>query len=146
MALFLSHVHPSSRSRSKFSVQMRSQKPRPKRISEAACREFEALVRTAQLEVDEAKWKESLGDDGPPLLAEFLNYWKQILSSKERRSQLLEAITELAGRYPVAGEGEEHPHSNVTYIQDLKAFKGSLKVSVDPGPMIQWGDLPVSRF
>jgi insulysin len=125
---------------------MRSQKPRPKKISPAASREFEGLVRTAQLEVDEAKWKEYLGDDGTPLLVDFLNYWKQILSSKEGGSQLLEALSELAEKYPVPGEGEEHPGSDVTYIQDLKAFKGDLRVSVDPGPMVQWGDLPVARF
>jgi hypothetical protein len=124
---------------------MRSQKPRPKKISATASREFAALVRTAELDIDEAKWKESLGDDGTPFLVDFLNYWKQILSPKEG-SQLLEALPELAERYPVAGEGEEQVRSDVTYIQDLKAFKGDLTVSVDPGAMVQWGDLPVSRF
>jgi len=146
LALFLTYVHPSSPSRSKFSVHMCSLKPRPKKVSATASREFEALVRKAQLEVDEAKWKESLGDDGTPLLVDFLNYWKQILSSKERGSQLLEVLPELVEKYPVPGEGEDRARSDVTYVQDLKAFKGNLTVSVDPGPMVQWGDLPISRF
>jgi hypothetical protein len=125
---------------------MCSQKPRPKKISAAASLEFEALVRAAELDIDEAKWKEPLGDDGSPLLADFLDCWKQILSSKEEGNRLLEALPELAERYPVAGEGEEQARLDVIYIQDLKAFKGDLTVSVDPGPMVQWSDLPVSRF
>lgn len=125
---------------------MCSRKPRPKKISAAASREFEAFVRTAKLDIDEAKWKESLGDDGSPLLVDFLNYWKQTLTLKEEGNRLLEVLPELAERYPVAGEGEEQARSDVTYIQDLRAFKEDLAVSVDPGPMVQWGDLPVSRF
>ena len=125
---------------------MRSRRPRPKKISAAASREFEALVRAADLDVDEAKWKEPLGDDGSPLLVDFVNYWKQTLSSTEEGDRLLEALPELAERYPVAGEGEEEARSDVIYIKDLKAFKGDLTVSVDPGPMVQWGDLPVSRL
>jgi hypothetical protein len=145
-ALFLTHVHPSSPSRSKLSVQMRSEKPRPKKVSAAASREFEALVRSAQLEVDEAKWRESLGDDGTPLLVDFLNYWKQVLSSTEGGSQLLDALPDLVEKYPVEGEGAERLRSDVTYIENLSVFKGDLTPSIDPGPMVQWGDLPVSRF
>lgn len=124
---------------------MLSQKPRPKKISAPAAREFEGLVHAAQIEVDEVKWKESLGDDGIPLLSDFVNYWKPILSTEDG-SRLLKALPELAERYPVPGEGKEPARSDIIYVQDLKVFKEELRVSVDPGPMVQWGDLPVSRL
>ncbi|RDB21223.1 hypothetical protein Hypma_011756 [Hypsizygus marmoreus] len=146
LKLFLSHVHPSSASRSKLSVHMYSQKPRPKKVSAAASEAFEALLRVAQADVEEMHWKESLGGDGTPLATDFANYWKQVIGSQSAAVKLLDAIPELVEKYPVAGEGKDPVRSDVTYIKDLKEFRGSLRSSVDPGPMVQWGDLPVSRF
>jgi len=146
LKLYLSHVHPASTTRAKLSIQMVSQKSRPKKVSAAASNAFEALVREAQLDVNETAWKEVLGQDGLPLVTEFTNYWKQILTSKNGVDHLLDAIPGLVEKHPVDGEGKDTPRPGVTYISDLKEFRASLKRSVDPGPMVQWGDLPISRF
>lgn len=146
LKLFLSHVHPSSVTRAKLSVHMQSQKPRPRKVSPSASDAFEALVREARVEVGETAWKESLGGDGTPLATDFTNYWKQVFASKSDATHLLDDIPSLVEKYPIDGEGKDRVRSDVTYVTDLKEFKASLKSSVDPGPMVQWGDLPVSRF
>ncbi|KAG5637127.1 hypothetical protein H0H81_005656 [Sphagnurus paluster] len=145
LKLFLSHVHPSSATRCKLSVQMISQKPRPKKVSTAASLAFEKLLRAAEVDIDDAAWKESLGD-GTPLAADFTNYWKQVLTSKDNAAKLLDVIPQIVEQYPVDGEGKDRIRDDVSYIKDLKEFKAGLTPSVDPGPMVQWGDLPVSRF
>ncbi|KAG6907416.1 hypothetical protein DXG01_008988 [Tephrocybe rancida] len=146
LKLFLANVHPSSATRSKLSVHMISQKPHAKRVSPAASQAFETLLREAGVEIDAEAWKKSLGGDGTPLATDFVNYWKQVFETKENATQLLSAIPELVQKYPVPGESKDIPRSDISYIKDLKAFKAGLTPSVDPGPMVQWGDLPVSRF
>jgi insulysin len=127
---------------------MRSVKPRPKKVSTAASDAFASLVLEAHLAVDESKWKESLGGDGTPLATDFTNYWQQVFASKDSAEgkRVLDLLPGLITKYPVEGEGEDQVRPDVTYVQDLKTFKAGLKVSVDPGPVNQWGDLPVSRF
>ncbi|KAG6833674.1 hypothetical protein H0H87_002870 [Tephrocybe sp. NHM501043] len=146
LQLFLTHVHPSSATRSKLSVHMISQKPRPKKVSVAASQAFDALLRQAGIEVGSEAWKKSLGGDGTPLATDFANYWKQVFETQGNAVKLLDAIPELVEKYPVPGEGKDIPRSDVSYIKDLNAFKAGLTPSVNPGPMVQWGDLPVSRF
>lgn len=124
---------------------MLSQKPRPKTVSSDAAQSFENLVRGAGVEVDEAAWKESLGD-GEPTLADYTKYWKELLGTKEAGQQLLDAIPQLVCKHPVEGEDEVSSGLGTTYIEDMKSFKASLKVSLDPGPMVQWGDLPISKM
>ena len=124
---------------------MVSQKPRAKKVSAAASTAFETLVRESQLDVSETAWKESLEDE-TPFVTDFTNYWKQTLASKDGVNHLLDAIPELVEKYPVDGEGKDSPRPGVTYISDLKEFRAGLKRSVDPGPMVHWGDLPTSRF
>ncbi|GLB34808.1 putative peptidase M16 family protein [Lyophyllum shimeji] len=146
LKLFLSRVHPSSAVRSKLSIHMISQKPLPKRVSAAASQAFEKLLRQAQVDVEENTRKESLGSDGTPLATDFANYWKQVLASKDNAGKLIDAIPELVEKYPVAGEGKDPARPGVSYVKDLKQFKAGLTPSIDPGPMVHWGDLPVSRF
>lgn len=150
LSLFLSHVHPSSPTRSKLAVHMRSQKPRPKKLSVAATQEFERLLRAAGLGIDETQWREELPGDGTPIVGDFVTYWKSVLEqgavAKEVTQELLMAIPPLLGKYSVEGEGDEKVREGATYIQDVKAFKASLKVSGEPRPLVEWGDLPISRF
>lgn len=126
---------------------MRSQKPRVKRVSAAASQAFEVLVRDSGLQNGNvAGWKESLEGDGIPKLDDFQAYWKGVLGDEESGQKLLDAIPQLVNKYPVEGEGEDQPRPGVQYIEDVKAFKSGLNVSVDPGPLVQWGDLPLSKF
>jgi len=144
LSLFMTHVHPASKTRAKFSMHMVSQKIRTKKVSLAASQAFETLVREAFPDVDEKAWKESVESDVLNLV-EYGRYWFKILDSDEGR-KFLAQLPALVDKYPVDGEGEDRRRSDVTYIEDPKAFKAGLTVSVDPGPFVQWNDLPVSRL
>jgi insulysin len=145
--MFMNDVHPASKTRAKLSVHMQSQKPRQPRVSSAATEAFAVLVREKALDgVTETAWKDApSGEDHPPL-PDFEKYWKGILGDKDGGQELLGMIPELVAKYPVPGEGEDIPRPGVTYITDVEAFKKGLVASVDPGTMVQWGDLPISKF
>lgn len=144
LSLFMTHVHPASKSRAKLSMHMVSQKIRTKTVSLAASQAFEMLVHEAFPDVDEKAWKESVESDALNLV-EFSHYWLKVLDSDDGR-KFLAQLPVLVDKYPVDGEGEDRRRSDVTYIEDPKAFKAGLTVSVDPGPFVQWNDLPVSRL
>lgn len=144
LALFMSHVHPDSKKRTKLSIHMISQKIRPKTVSLAASEAFEKLVHEAFPELDEKAWKESADNDTLSLV-EFGHYWLKVLNSDDGL-KLLAQLPILVDKYPVDGEGEDLKRSDVTYIEDTKAFRAGLGVSVDPGPMVEWNDLPVPRL
>lgn len=144
LSLFMTHVHPASKTRAKLSMHMVSQKIRPKKVSLAASQAFETLVRVAFPDVDEKVWKESAESD-PLNLVEYGRFWLKILDSDEGR-KLLAQLPILVDKYPVDGEGEDRRRSDVIYIEDPKAFKAGLTASVDPGPFVQWNDLPISRL
>ncbi|KAJ7286255.1 Metalloenzyme, LuxS/M16 peptidase-like protein [Mycena rebaudengoi] len=139
--MFLSDLHPASKTRSKLSVHMRSQKPRPPKVSSAAAEAFVALVRSKGLveTVTEAVLKDAPGGDDAPSLPDFERYWKAVLNGDEGGRELFAMIPDLVAKYPVPGEGEDAPRPGVTYITDLNQFKKGLEVSVDPGPMVGLG-------
>ncbi|KAJ3740513.1 insulin-degrading enzyme [Lentinula detonsa] len=144
-SLFMSHVHPSSETRSKLSVQMRAQKVRPTRISPTASQAYEALVRESGVEVAAGAWKESISDE-TPTIEDFRKYWSEVLANEVQGKELIESIVKIAEKHPVDGEGQDPPRSGATYIGDMKEFRASLPPSEDLGAMVQWGDLPVSKF
>ena len=146
LEIFMSHVHPSSVARSKLSVHLVSQKPRPKKISMAAAQGFEALLRTTIPEVEIDNNISTADIEDRPTVFDFVEYWKERLESIEARDALLAALSDLVEKYPVDAELESSGQLSGTSIQDIKAFKAGLTISVDPGPMVQWGDLPVPRF
>lgn len=121
---------------------MLSQRPRPPRVSLAAAEAFVSLVRKANIEVDEAGWRAAFGQEPPPVQA-FGEYWLKMIGDRQEKDELLKAVPGLLQQYPAE---QESPRSGVEYIQDAKAFRDKLQVSKDPGPMVQWGDLPVARF
>jgi insulysin len=123
---------------------MVSQKIRAKKVSIMASQAFETLVHKAFPDVDEKAWKESVESHALSLV-EFGHYWLKVLDSDEGR-KLLAQLPLLVDKYPVDGEGEDPKRSDAAYIEDLKAFKAGLAASVNPGPFVQWNDLPVSRF
>ncbi|KAL0946537.1 hypothetical protein HGRIS_012745 [Hohenbuehelia grisea] len=151
VALFSSHVHPSSPTRAKLSVHMVSQKPRAKKVSSAAAQAFEVLAQNAGVPVDEAaSWRDALG--GEDATADFEKHWFAVFKAhpevaKDGQAERLALeMRNLLDRYPVAGEDKDSPREGVTYIEDIPAFKSSLTVAPDPGPMVQWNDLPTSKF
>lgn len=144
LSLFLTRVHPSSPSRSKLSVHMISQKTRPKRVSTEASTAFEAAVSQQFPLIDSKAWRADLEET--PLLQDFTAYWKGKLGEDEGAQALLKTITSLADQYPLDGERQHFSKPSATYIQDIKQFKERLQVSVDPGSLVEWNDLPVARF
>jgi len=142
--LFMSKVHPSSQTRSKLSVQMVSQKPRPKRVSSAAVQAFEVILRQAFPDIDEKAWRNSVEEDIPSLM-EFGQYWLKVLTTDEGK-KVLAQLPPLLKEYPVAGEDDYHKRTNVVYIEDQKAFKAGLLPAVNPGPLEQWNDLPQPKI
>jgi len=144
LSLFFTHIHPTSKTRTKISIHMVSQKIRPKKVSIAASQAFESLVHEAFPGIDAKAWKESVDSDTLSLV-EFGHYWLKVLNSAEGR-KVLAQLPLLMDKYPLDDEGEDLKRLDVTYIGDPKAFKAGLAVSVDPGPFVQWNDLPVSRF
>lgn len=145
LSLFMTHVDPASKTRTKLSVHMVSQKIRPKKVSLAASQAFETLIHEAFPDIDEKAWKESVEDNDSLSLVEFGHYWLKVLDSDDGR-KLLAQLPILVDKYPVDGEGEDRRRSDVTYVEDPKALKAGLTVSVDPGPFVHWNDLPVSRL
>ncbi|KAJ7709455.1 Metalloenzyme, LuxS/M16 peptidase-like protein [Mycena rosella] len=147
LSMFLSDLHPASKTRAKLSVHMRSQKSRQPRVSSTAAEAFAALVREKGVDgVTETAWNDAPSGDEQPPLPDFKKYWSGVLGGKEGGQDLLDAIPGLVAKHPIPGEGEDAPRPGVTYITDVEAFRKGLTVSVDPGPMVQWGDLPVSKF
>ncbi|KAF8637420.1 hypothetical protein AX17_002915 [Amanita inopinata Kibby_2008] len=145
LSFFLSHIHPSSTTRAKLSVHMHSQKP-PRRIGMAAAQAFASLVQETGHDIPENIWKETIGNDSSVSVEEFVKNWSGLLQGTEQAKSLLSALPGLIEKYPVEGEGKDCTQADACYIQDVKDFKSSLPISVDQGPVIQWGDLPISRF
>jgi insulysin len=147
--LFLARVHPSASKRSKLSVHVRSQKPRPIKISTAAAQAFESDVRVAGVVVLNEGWSEELGSDQPPV-TDFVKYWQGVLETSgltpEAMKDLLMKIPPLMEKYPTEGEDDDAVRKGATYIEDVKAFKATLTVSEVPKPLEEWGDLPLSKF
>lgn len=142
--LFLSRVHPSSESRAKLSVHMLSKRPRPKQVSAAAAEAFEALLRQELPELDVKAWRNSITSDSPTIV-EFGQYWLKNLKL-ETAQKLLVQLPGIVAQYPIAGDVVDQKRTNATYIEDRNAFRAGLKVSVCPGPMVEWNDLPTPRF
>ncbi|KAJ8522379.1 hypothetical protein ONZ45_g1033 [Pleurotus djamor] len=154
LALFMSHVHPSSPSRAKLSVHMRSQKPRSPKVSLAAAQAFEVLALNAGVPADEASsWKEALSEDASPISsADFGKHWVGVFTKlatpipQAKTQELVGEMQALAKRYPVEGEDEDLPRPGVTYFEDVGVFKRSLEVAPDPGAMVEWNDLSAPKL
>jgi len=143
--LFQTHVDPQSLTRAKLSVHIVAQKPRIRKVSEAASQAFQQKLRLAGFscsEVDEGK----LFSDGLPTLPDFIQFWTVELAGRKDMATLLAEIHSCIIKHPIEGEDVNPTLPKATYIKDVHAFKQNLEPSVDPGPMAQWVDLPNSKF
>ncbi|KAI8989729.1 insulin-degrading enzyme [Trametes punicea] len=152
LTLFRSHVDPSSTARSKLSVHVQSQKPRPAKISVAAMEAFAKKVADRGYTVDERGWRDALTADGDAPLNKFADYWRDALLAQAAivPAQIAQALTTevpaLLEQYPAADDGKVVVNEGATFVQDPKAFRASLEASERPHPLVEWGDLPTSRF
>lgn len=147
---FMKHVHPSSPTRSKLSLHLRSQKPRAGHISRPAADAFEAAAREAGVPVDDIEWRE-LYSDGEPTAAEFGKFWQTqpALASVAPAvaGQLLAKMQALVVEFPAEKDAEGEMPAGVTRIEDMEAFRKSLKEAPHPRmPLVEWNDLPAPHL
>ena len=148
LSLFLGRVHPSSKTRSKLSIHAQSQKPRPKHVSRAAAHAFALVVQENGIQVEEDDWNSSLFADREPTEAQFLSYWKNELADAPEGTpdRILAALPHLLERFPAEKDAQGSLTKDVIHIDDIQAFKKSLKVSEYPKPLVAWDDMLTSKF
>lgn len=154
LALFRSAIDPSSTERAKISVHLKSQKPRPAKISVAAMEAFAQKVAEKGYSVDEQAWRDALAADGDAALDKFGNYWRDTLLAQAASvpptvaQSLTAEVPGLLKQFPSADQGKDDVAADerAVFIQDPKAFRASLAVSERPRPLVEWGDLPTSKY
>ncbi|KAH9950182.1 insulin-degrading enzyme [Amylocystis lapponica] len=149
ISMFLSRIHPSSSSRAKLSVHLRSQKPPAQKISNSAMEAFESLVTARGITVDGQRWRSELTGNGEPLVSHFERYWQATLAGEpavtpEVGKEIMASLPALLEQHPAPTESKGKIKDGVVFIEDPKAFRASLKVSALPKPLVDWGDLPTS--
>ncbi len=152
LALFRSNVDPSSSDRAKLSVHVKSQQPRPAKITVAAMEAFAQKVAERGYKVDEQAWQDALTADSDASVEKFAGYWRDALLAQASTvdpsvaQELTKVVPELMKTYPAADDGSEVVNEGATFVQDPKAFRASLEASERGRPLVEWGDLPTSKF
>jgi insulysin len=123
---------------------MISQKSSGRRASLDALKACEERLRSCGLDLNQLDWRKTLQDE-LPTLDEFFHFWNGALEGRDDRDQLLEAMAQVIAECPT-GEDADSVDPNATYIEDVPAFKQGLIISTDPSPIVEWGDLPTSKF
>ncbi|KAF8643775.1 hypothetical protein AX16_008794 [Volvariella volvacea WC 439] len=146
LELFNSRVDASSPLRTKLSIHIRSIKPRPRGMTREAAEAYEAYLRDKLTSIDPSVWDNSPIREDNLSLRDFATYWKDVLTNEPEVEKLLGALASFIEKYPVPGEGEDRIPSAATMIEDLKTFKSGLAHGPNRGPLVQWDDLPQSKF
>lgn len=151
LTFFKERLHYSSPSRAKISVHLKAQKPRPKRLSEAAAVAFADSVQKKGVSVDADKWREELFSNGEPLLTQAAEYWQRLLAgesaiSADKAKELLATLPTLAESSPATSDYEGKLRDGETVIEDPKAFRTTLRLTDPSKPVVEWGDLPSSKL
>jgi insulysin len=148
LSLFLTRVHPSSKTRSKLSIHAQSQKPPTKHVSRAAADAFAQVMLEHGIQIEDVDWSASLYADGEPTETQFSAFWKDALvgAPVETSDKLFAALPHLLEHFPAQKDAQGSLPEDVTHIKDILAFRKSLKVSEYPKPLVTWNDLPTPRF
>ena len=148
VSLFLSHVHPSSKSRSKLSIHLQSQKPRPKHVSRVAADAFAQSVQEHGIQIEDIDWNSSLYADGEPTETQFSAFWKDALveAPADASDKVFATLPHLFEQFPAQKDMQGSLSEDVIHIEDIMAFRKSLKVSEYPKPLVAWNDLSTPRI
>ena len=151
LKLFMAKIHPSSPTRAKLSVHLRSQKPPPITMSSAALAALQLRLHEANVPTDGLSWVAELGGDAEPPAAAVVKYWTDKFANMpavphQTATALLAAIPVLANEHKPESAYEGKLADGAVVITDPKAFKQGLKVAPDPKPVVQWGDLPTPKL
>lgn len=130
-----------------MAVHLKSQKARPKRMSEAAVSAFAESLQKEAIVVDAAKWREELFAHGEPLLTEAAAYWQRVLASEDKISpestkHLLANLPTFAEKSPASTDNEGKLRDGVVLVEDPKKYRAMSKLTDPPKPLVEWGDLP----
>jgi insulysin len=144
LSLFLSNVHRSSSQRAKLSVHCVSRKPQPKKLSSIALLEVDAVLEKHGI-TPPPDWMEKLPETRtrPRYPASAKGDHPMIQPPLQSLEKELAALAE---KYP--DESDRHGVLPAGYvaIEDPKKFRDSLQVAEGAVPLVDWGDLPVSRI
>ena len=148
LSLFLTRVHPSSKTRSKLSIHVQSQKPQSKHVSREAADAFAQAVQEHGAQIEDIDWNASLYADGEPTETQFSAFWKGALveAPAETSDKVFAALPHLMEQFPAAKDAQGSLSEDVIHIEDIAAFRKSLKVSEYPKPLVIWNDLPTPRI
>jgi insulysin len=148
LSLFLTRVHPSSKTRSKLSIHLQSQTPQPKHVSHAAAYAFAQIAHEKGFNLEEVDWSSSLYADGEPSEIQFATFWRDTLTegSTGAVEKIFAALPQLTERFPAEKDATGSLKEDVIHIKDISAFRKSLRVSEPPKPLVDWNDLPIARF
>ena len=148
LSLFLTRVHPSSKTRSKLSIHIQSQKPQPKHVSHAAAYAFVQIAHEQGFNLEGVDWNSSLYADGEASEIQFTTFWKNTLTEGPAGAveKIFAALPHLTERFPAERDATGSLKEDVIHIKDVPAFRKSLQVSEPPKPLVVWNDLPIARF
>ena len=143
LSLFLSSVHQSSSQRAKVSVHCVSRKPQPKNLSSIALLEVDAVLEKYGI-TPPADWMENLPETRT--VPDTLQVLKEFIRDPAAAAIVEKELAALAEKYP--DESDRHGVLPAGYVAvgDPKKFRDSLQVAEGATPLVDWGDLPVSRI
>ena len=115
---------------------------------------FAQKVAEKGYSVDEQAWRDALASDGDASLDKFGNYWRDALLAQAASvpptvaQSLTAEVPGLLKEFPSADQGKDDiaADERAVFIKDPKAFRASLTVSERPRPLVEWGDLPTSKY
>ena len=143
LALFLSSVHRSSSQRAKLSVHCVSRKPQPKVLSSIALLEVDAALEKHQITLP-ADWMEKLPETRT--VTGTLEVLKEIIHDPTNAVIVEKELAALAEKYPDDSDRHGVLLAGYVAVEDPKKFRDSLQVAEGAVPLVDWGDLPVSRI
>ena len=148
VSLFLTRVHPSSKTRSKLSIHLQSQKPQPKHVSREAAFGFVQTLHEQGFNLENVDWSRSLYADGEPSELQFTTFWKNTLTDGPAGAveKIFASLSHLTERFPAERDATGSLNEDVVHIKDIPTFRKSLHVSEPPKPLVVWDDLPIARL
>ena len=106
------------------------------------------VVQENGIQAEEDDWISSLFADGEPTEVQFSSYWKNVLADAPEGTsdRVLAALPHLLEHFPAEKDAQGSLAKGVTHIDDIQAFKKSLKVSEYPKPLVAWDNTLTSKF
>jgi insulysin len=143
LSLFLTKVHPSSSQRAKLAVHCVSRKPRPKILSSMALLEVAAALEKHGITLP-TDWMDKLPE--VDTVSGTLQVLKEIINDPAAAVIAEKELAALAEKHPDNSDRHGILPTGYVTIDDPKKFRDSLQVAEGAVPLVDWGDLPVSRY